>query len=534
MGPLRTTLGGAHTAFFLCLALGASALFGLGNWEADPDMFWHLRVAELIRAAGPRPLVDTFSYNSVSQPWIPYSWLAELGMLRAMESGGTWALVLVPFLCYLTTLFFIALCVVRQAGISLKAATVMSVVALLLLPFIAFRPATFTFPLCAFAVWAVTSARLTGGRVLMLSLLVPLTVLLANLHLFFVFPPILLVVWAMGGWLEGRAAESTPRPSPLIYATVALLSFSLAIALNPFGAGLLKVFAHYLFEDVMVTQAVIVEMRPFYGLGPIPLWGTVLLLAWPLAGWALRRFRADWRDLGFFGLAVALVLTHGRYIPLAALLLAPLAATYGPWPQLSLVSARRLSAAAVGLVLGLTVAAALHGSRTDLESNLSDHLESHTGYPVAAARFVRQAMPGTTGRLINEMSWGGYLIYALWPDFQVLLDGRTQVYPESLWRAAYVDASRQSRRELFRRAQADVAVLPVGSDWAQILESELGWRRIYVDRIAGVWVPEAGRPLATRLRASRPRSSLLTRAPAALDYPPLVAIRTIDTTVSSH
>ncbi len=35
---------------------------------------------------------------------------------------------------------------------------------------------------------------------------------------------------------------------------------------------------------------------------------------------------------------------------------------------------------------------------------------------------------------------------------------------------------------------ADAAVLPRGSVWAEILEDELGWRPVYLDSVAGVWV----------------------------------------------
>ena len=493
----------ANALFCVSLFVVASALFALGDQDVDPDLFWHLRVAELIEATGPQPLVDTFSYNSTPWPWIPYSWLAELGMRRAMESLGTLALSLVPLLCYLATLLFVTLAVIGRTGRSLKAASVVTVVALLILPFIGFRPATFAFPVCAFAVWAVSRASRRRGGVLAVAALVPLTAFLANVHLFFLFPPILILAWGVGEWLEGRATGRGARRAALAYLSLAAICLALAFAANPFGTRLFSVIAHYLLDDVMVTGGVIVEMRPFYSLGPLPLWGTLLLLAWPMAGWARRRVRPDWRDLASFALALALVLSHGRYIPLAAALLAPLAAAWGPWPRLSAVGSRRLSALAVGLVLGLAASAALRVSRTPPERDLDRYLQSRTSYPVAAARFVQQAVPRGSGRLINEMGWGGYLIYTLWPDFQVMMDGRTLVYPERLWRAAYVDATPESRLDLLRQAQADAAVLAVDSEWAAILENDLGWHRVYVDEVAGVWVPEAARPLTTRSTPKR-------------------------------
>src|SRR4029078_4974649 len=54
----------------------------------DPDLFWHLRVAEQLRAEGVHPLVDTLSFTSIKAPWTPYSWLAELFMDFSWRTFG--------------------------------------------------------------------------------------------------------------------------------------------------------------------------------------------------------------------------------------------------------------------------------------------------------------------------------------------------------------------------------------------------------------------------------------------------------------
>src|SRR3954467_7460292 len=64
----------------------------------DPDCFWHLKVAEQLRAEGVRPVVDRLSFASVQTAWAPYSWLAELGMKATWDAGGYRAAVLVQAL----------------------------------------------------------------------------------------------------------------------------------------------------------------------------------------------------------------------------------------------------------------------------------------------------------------------------------------------------------------------------------------------------------------------------------------------------
>ncbi len=473
--------------FFAALGLAAAALYILGSHEVDPDLFWHLKVAELLAIDGPRPIVDSFSYNSISEPWLPYSWLAELGIQRAVVGLGGVALYVVPLVCYLVTVLLVALTVADRAGATLKAATITMLVALLILPFIALRPATLAFPLCAFAAWATVSAR-HHYRWLAVTAVIPITVLTANIHLFFLYPPILMVAWAVGTALQARSSQDVAARETIKYLGIAAAAVGLALLANPFRLALVGVAAHYMFKDVMVSESAILEMRPFYELGPLVLGGSLILFAWPAMGLLRHLRRADRRDLALLVLASALMLSHGRYVPLAAFLLAPLAARHGAWPRLTTAVRGRFAALSWGLLLGLSVAAGQRLLREPPSSDSAWHLRAAAKYPVRAANFVRDSVPRRSGRLINPMGWGGYLIYALWPDYQVMMDGRTQVYDESLWRSTYVGATRDSRIQVFRDARADAAILPAGSPWAEILETELGWRSVYLDEVAGVWL----------------------------------------------
>jgi hypothetical protein len=38
------------------------------------------------------------------------------------------------------------------------------------------------------------------------------------------------------------------------------------------------------------------------------------------------------------------------------------------------------------------------------------------------------------GHLFNEFDWGGYLLFELWPDQQIFMDGHTHIYGEALTR----------------------------------------------------------------------------------------------------
>lgn len=469
--------------FWLSVAAAPLALFSLGVNEVDPDLFWHLQVARLIESDGVRPIIDAFSYNSISEPWLPYSWLAELAMLRIVESMDARSLVWIPLLCYGAMLVFLAVIVVRDAG-PLKSAVVVLVSGLLVLPFIGLRPVTLAFPLCALSVWLIHHG-MAGAKLrwLALAAVVPLTIVLANIHVFFLFPPLVLLV--RGGPLL-LTRQGDRRREGVVCVALAFVALGGSLLLNPFGTQLASVILHYMFRDVMVQTDLIDEMKPFYQMGMPVAYAASLLLLWPLVGIIKAKKWPSLVDVAAYCVALAMLLSHGRYAPLAVLLLAPLAARHGPW--LGAALAKRSEPILTGMVIALVAVSVLTALTEHSPSRFDDYVEARSKYPVSAARFVADSMPHTTGRLVNEFFWGGYLSYSLWPDFQVMVDGRTQVYPEHLWRALYVDPTPASRLGEIERANADIAVFPRGFSWSELLRDSLDWRLVYEDQVSEVWV----------------------------------------------
>src|SRR6195952_2868058 len=95
--PVAPSLHRPRTGFALLIAL--IALFAAAKAVVydtlDPDCFWHLRVGEQLLREGVRPLTDSLSFASIREPWVPYSWLAEIGMVKIWAIGGFSAAVAV-------------------------------------------------------------------------------------------------------------------------------------------------------------------------------------------------------------------------------------------------------------------------------------------------------------------------------------------------------------------------------------------------------------------------------------------------------
>jgi alpha/beta superfamily hydrolase len=135
-----------------------------------------------------------------------------------------------------------------------------------------------------------------------------------------------------------------------------------------------------------------------------------------------------------------------------------------------------------------SIASAFPSQNRSLSSWLNRHGPDTPGYPCAAADYVENKVPHTTGKILNEFSWGGYLAWRLQNQYQVLLDGRTQVYPAQLWQDTYLGSD--SDREKFLATQtADAAVLPSGKSQFRPTLEKLGWTTAYTDDRSIVMLP---------------------------------------------
>jgi hypothetical protein len=107
--------------------------------------------------------------------------------------------------------------------------------------------------------------------------------------------------------------------------------------------------------------------------------------------------------------------------------------------------------------------------------------------PVRATEHLR-AEP-CAGRLFNDMGHGSYLIWALYPQSQVFVDPRVELYPLALWQD-YLNMSRgQEVAPLLARYDIACAMLDMGDQEAMsaALAGMPNWQRTYADEHSEVW-----------------------------------------------
>jgi hypothetical protein len=347
------------------------------------------------------------------------------------------------------------------------------------LPYLSFRPVTFAIVLLALCAWLILRDRRLGESTASVWLIVPVTALITNTHFFAILVPVWIVALLSGAMFEKRNVKRY---------VIMLLATTFACAMTPMLPGAVRAIWQYQCSDPMLGAGVVAEFQPFWS-GTLGMLSVALILGL-LASMFLHRERIRTGEtIWMFG-SVLLLIRLGRFAPVFAPIAAAILAACLP----SLEKAALTRKAVVGavfcvLIVGsIRIGLAFPRSNTTLSNWLNRHGPETPGYPCAAADFVASKVQPQSKKLINEFSWGGYLGWRLGDRYQVLLDGRTQLYTPQFWRQMYLERS-AAAGALLRSCDADVAILPLHRSRFRPILIEAGWTSVYRDDRAEVLLP---------------------------------------------
>jgi hypothetical protein len=124
--------------------------------------------------------------------------------------------------------------------------------------------------------------------------------------------------------------------------------------------------------------------------------------------------------------------------------------------------------------------------------------------PRDAVEFLRRN--DIAGRIYNSYPWGGYLLYWL-PGRQIYQDGRAHaVYSAAQWyERQQIEMARPAGLRILDQHAVDVVVDMSANELPNRLRATAGWRRLYDDGQATVWVRDSERtaPSVARLDEDR-------------------------------
>jgi hypothetical protein len=385
----------------------------------DPDIWLHLRNAQMLLSTHHFAWHDAYSFTSRGQTWIDPAWLSEIFYYLGFSMLGERGLFFVMLTAVeLVIAGVFLLCYLRSGDVK---ATFLATWVAVLLATINMGPRTILFGwLCFIAEMLLVQAFRRGHDLIWL--MVPLFALWANLHETWLIGLAFLLLFVASGWKDGswgsiEAARWTPGQRRKLL-TITALSVA-AIFVNPYGWRLVLRPFDRLFLAQINTAAIdqwnSVNFQSFYGKLIFIVISAMLVLTlsrrriWPL------------HELLFVLVAFYFGLANREFLFVTGIVVCPILAIelegavfapYDPRRNKPLLSAAIMAAYLIFAFDRIPTSAELHTAEAQyfpanalpaLETNCSDQ------------------------RTFNLSEWGGYLIWKA-PNIPVFIDSRHDVF----------------------------------------------------------------------------------------------------------
>jgi hypothetical protein len=220
----------------------------------------------------------------------------------------------------------------------------------------------------------------------------------------------------------------------------------------------------------------------------------------------LSRRRADWTDLALLGVFGYMGLLAARNIALFALVAPPVISRHAVFALEDLVLAQpRLSRLAglsrtrplppprraMVLVNVLILTLVLFGAGAKVGTELLRMGDSEVwgeGLPLKAVKYLQDhELPGS---MFNSYNWGGYLIWSLYPDKLVFIDGRTDLYAlngTALEDYARVHWVRPGWQDVLKHYAIGYVVTERTGLLDTMLAEKVEWGKVYQDDVAVIY-----------------------------------------------
>ena len=481
----------------------AGILSGKVNLLQDANAGLHFRVGEYIMNNFTIPTHDIFSYTRPPIAWTPPEWLADIIFAIIHKPFGITGVV-VFMAIVIAAIYMLLFKFLRYSGVSM----VVSVLTVILaagasgIHWLA-RPHIFSLMLTL--VWYFILDTYQYKHKNYLYLLPFIMLLWVNLHGGFAMGFVLLLVYITGNFLRARFVKEKRRESSG-RAKVFILFFFLCLLasfINPQGYKLL--FSP--FETV--TNKIVIEyisewMSPDFHSGLI--YEYMLLLMIVVFGLSVKR-------LNVIEVILILMFTHmslfsARFIPLYAIIVSPI---LGKQIDRFLEEFREK-----GLSKEI-----IHASNNmaNVDSRTKWHLWSITAVVVAVLmcftgkinyRFNENKMPVDAvqflkqekieGNVFNSDAFGSYMIYEIWPEYEVFYDGRVMYGEERTVEYFKVVGVQRGWEDVLKKYDINWILYNNESALSNLLLQRGDWKLIYSDKVANIFVkntPE-NQPLINR------------------------------------
>ncbi len=400
---------------------------------ADPDIWWHLRDAQILIKTHHFIRQDLFSFTAAGAPWMNHEWLAELPFYAAWRLGGARGLYILTLLLVEMIMFGVFGLALRRSR-NLVASTTLAMVGTLLAT-VSFGPRTLLFGwLCLLVELAILQLSQTCPQYLWL--LPFLFAVWVNTHGSWMIGLVVYVLFVLGRAVSVERSylfsSGLTARALKYYLGAGFLSVA-SLFVNPYGWRLVTYPFNLAFHQALnianVQEWQTVDLHT--PRGKLALGCMLALGVWQI----LRPGKWQLSDLFLTILGVYSGFTYSRFLFLFAILAVPVIAGtfFSERTRRAQPIARPFLNAAMMLVL---IALVISRLRTAARSDRHPVPET---FPAALATLP----PGA--HLFNEYTWGGRLIWE--QHVPVFVDSRVDIFEYNGTFRDYLDIIHLSRTE---------------------------------------------------------------------------------------
>ncbi|HAX61589.1 MAG TPA: hypothetical protein DCX95_03385 [Elusimicrobia bacterium] len=379
----------------------ASPFFFFNRWQ-DVDFWGHLFFGKQIVETKNIPKIDFYSYTAYGNKWVNHEWLSEVILYSTYKKSGDKGLIFLKILIgFFTGCFLFLTLLIYSKNYKIILPVYLFALSLIFIG-TSFRPQIFTYLYLSIFGFLLHLYKKTG-KLPFLILLFPTMVLWSNSH---------------GGFVVGLAIalilllEKYNRKHLFI-----IIALPLASLITPYHVNLWKAIFRALTNPL--TAKYITE------------WGKFTLSDFPLVGYLfvfiaiisavsslIYLFQKKYLSSLVILLSILFASRYSRHIPVFAIIVAPFLL-----PFFESIKKR-----ATVIILTISAFSPFFLLLFATLKNPSLEITDSDRFPANAVNFLKEKKLG--GNIFNEFNWGEYLIWHLYPQCKVAIDGRYDtVYP---------------------------------------------------------------------------------------------------------
>jgi hypothetical protein len=453
-------------------------LHGPSLLNEDGDLGRHITIGDYVRNSWTVPTQDIFSHTMTGQRLVPHEWLAQVALSFFHSFAGLTGVVLL-----IAVLLAATFALTYQEMVKRNVFRILALFLALLAAYASSlhwlaRPHIFT--LLFTAIWAYQLANEKSSVWLFPFLMW----IWANTHGAFIVG---FVIWAAhtAGWLweylHGQSTKEIGARLGLIGAASFAVTF-----FNPAGWHLWGTSVGYFGSQFLIDRTVEYQSPNFHSWST---WPFLAMLAFGILVFSARGRLRPYESILFAGFT-AMSLYSARNIPLFAIITAPYLGGALQATMEDLLVLQRLEQNVAKIenslkgILWPLLAILVITISVYMQPNPANRFDPNK-FPVKAADWVK--VHPQKGNMFNYFTWGGYILYRLWPQETVFIDGQTDFYGEALTREyAQVMYLYEGWETVLTKYDIAWVIVPSNQPLVKALQDGLNWVTVYHDNTATI------------------------------------------------